>query len=209
MMTKTARTLIAAAAAATAGLGGPSFTSTWKAPDARPGTFQGKTVVAVFMSADDGLRQGIEGRLAYELTQRGAKGIAAWSLIPSSEIRDEAKAKARITQSGAAGVVALRLAERGQEASSTGPMYWAAPTYGNMWGGYWGYGWGGLYDPGHVRVDNVLYVEALVYSLEQNKLVWAGLSKTTNPKSANDLVKELVGKVASEVKKAGLVQKGG
>ena len=207
-MTRSARVLLVAAAAATAGFGGPSFTSTWKAPDAKPGTFQGKPVVAVFMSSDDALRQGIEGRLAYELTQRGAKGIAAWSLIPSSEIRDEEKAKARIMQSGAAGVVVLRLTDRAQEASAQNPMYWAAPTYGNVWSGYWSYGWGGLYDAGHVKVDNILYVETLVYSLEQGKLVWAGLSKTTNPKSANDLVKELVGKVASEVKKAGLVQKG-
>ena len=207
-MRRTTRALLAAVAAANMGLGGPSFSSTWKAPDARPGTFQGKPVVAVFMSSDDALRQGIEGRLAYELTQRGAKGIAAWSLIPSSEIRDEEKAKARITQSGAAGVVVLRLVDRAQEASAQNPMYWAAPTYGNVWSGYWSYGWGGLYDAGHVKVDNILYVETLVYSLEQGKLVWAGLSKTTNPKSANELVKQLVGKVASEVKKAGLVQKG-
>jgi hypothetical protein len=207
-MTRTARVLLAAAAAATAGFGGPSFTSTWKAPDARPGTFQGKPVVAVFMSTDDGLRQGIENLLAHELTQRGAKGITAWSLIPASEIRDEEKAKARIMQSGAAGVVALRLVDRAQDAHAQNPMYFQSPSHGSMWSGYWSYGWGGVYDRGHVRVDNVFYVEALVYSLEQNKLVWAGLSKTTNPDSAPELVKKLVGKVASEVKKAGLVQKG-
>jgi hypothetical protein len=207
-MRSSARVLLAAAAAANLGLGGPSFSSTWKAPDARPGTFQGKPVVAVFMSSDAGLRQGIEGLLAHELTRRGAKGIAAWSLIPASEITDEEKAKARITQSGAVGVVALRLVDRAQDASATNPMYFQAPSHGSMWSGYWSYGWGGLYDPGHVRVDNVFYVEALVYSLEQNKLVWGGVSKTTNPKSAEELVKQLVGKVASEVKKAGLVQKG-
>jgi hypothetical protein len=56
-------------------------------------------------------------------------------------------------------------------------------------------------------MDTVMRVEVLVYSLEQNKLVWAGVSKTTNPKSANALVKQLVDKVASELKKAGLVQR--
>jgi len=207
-MTRTARVLLAAAAAASTGFGGASFTSRWTAPDAKPGTFQGKPVVAVLMSKDDGLRQGIEGLLAYELTQRGMKGIAAWSLIPTAEIRDEEKAKERIRQSGAAGVVALRLVDRAQDAFATNPMYFTSPAYGSVWSGYWSYGWGGLYDPGQVRVDNVFYVEALVYSLEQNKLVWAGQSKTTNPKSAEDLVRQLVGKVAGEVKKAGLVQKG-
>ena len=67
------------------------------------------------------------------------------------------------------------------------------------------YGWSGVYDPGYIRSETVLHIETLVYSLEQNKLIWAGQSKTTNPDSVDALVKELVGQVAGEMKKAGLV----
>ena len=35
-----------------------------------------------------------------------------------------------------------------------------------------------------------------------------GQSKTTNPKSADALVKDVVAKVAGDIKKAGLIQKG-
>jgi hypothetical protein len=199
---------VAVIAGAAAGAG-TTLTSTWRAPDARPGSFQGKKVVAMFVSQEEGLRRGIEGSLAAELTRRGAQGVPAFTLVPTAEIRDEAKAKARITESGAAGLVALRLVGQDKEMTGSPAMYYSTPGYGSMWGGYWGMGWGGVYDPGYVRTENIFHVEVLVYSLEQNKLVWAGQSRTTNPKTADKLVKEVVGKVADEIKKAGLVQKGG
>jgi hypothetical protein len=37
-------------------------------------------------------------------------------------------------------------------------------------------------------------------------LVWAGQSSTTNPRSADKLVREVVKKVAAEMKKAGLIR---
>jgi len=202
-----AAVLGAAVLAGAAAGAGTSFTSTWKDPDAKPGTFQGKKVVAVFMSQDEALRRGIEGSLAADLTRRGAQGVPAYSLIPTSDIKDEAKAKAKITESGATGVVILRLVGQEQELTESSAMYYATPGYGSMWGGYWGTGWGGIYDPGYVRMEKFFHVEVLVYSVEQNKLVWAGVTKTKNPKSADKLVRDIVDKVAGEMKKSGLIQK--
>jgi hypothetical protein len=48
-------------------------------------------------------------------------------------------------------------------------------------------------------------VETLVYSLKQNKLVWSGQSKTTNPPEVEGLVKELAAATADALKKAGLI----
>jgi hypothetical protein len=196
----------AVAAVAASGFAGTSFVTTWKSPEARPGTFQGKKVVAVFVSTDEALRRGIETTLANTLTRRGAQGVAAYMLIPTSQLKDEEKAKAMLAQSGAAGVVAMRLVGRDQTMSSSTAGYYSAAPYASMWNGYWGYGWGGVYEPGYLKTETVLHVETLVYSLEQNQLVWAGQSKTTNPKDAHVLVKELVSKVAAEMKKAGLVE---
>jgi hypothetical protein len=183
------------------------FVSTWRAPDAQPGTFQGKTVVAVFMSQDEALRRGVEQTLATELTRRGAKGVPAYSIVPTSEMRDQAKAKARVAAAGAAGIVMLRLVGREQEISGDPNGYYIA-TSAASWGGYWGVGWSGVYDPGYLKTETVLHIETLVFSLEQDKLVWAGQSKTTNPKDVDALVRDLVGKVAAEMKSQGLVKGG-
>ena len=68
-------------------------------------------------------------------------------------------------------------------------------------------GWDGVYAPGDLITQFDIHVEVLVYSLEQNKLVWAGQSTTTNPRGADKLVREVVKKVAAEMKKAGLISR--
>ena len=85
-------------------------------------------------------------------------------------------------------------------------MYWGGPAYATFWGGgYYGYGWGGVYSPGYVTTDTIVSVEILVYSLEQDKLVWAAQSQTTNPSKVGPFIKELVAKAADQMKKEGLV----
>ena len=48
-------------------------------------------------------------------------------------------------------------------------------------------------------------VEILVYSLKQDKLVWAAQSQTTNPSKVGPFIKELVAKAADQMKKEGLI----
>ena len=64
---------VVAIAGAGAAAAATTLRSTWRAPDAQPGTFRGKKVVALFVSPDEQERRGVEGLLADELTKRGAR----------------------------------------------------------------------------------------------------------------------------------------
>jgi len=198
----TTATIAVAAVAAT------TLRSTWKAPDAQPGTFRGKKVVTLFVSPDEQERRAVEGLLADELTKRGAQGVPAVSLVPAEEIREEAKVRPRLAAAGVAGAVVFRTVSEDRKLGHLG-TYYGGKTYASLWGGYWGVGWDGVYAPGVLIAQYDVHVEVLVYSLEQNKLLWAGQSSTTNPRSADQLVRDVVKKVASEMKKAGLIQEGG
>ena len=57
-----------------------------------------------------------------------------------------------------------------------------------------------------MRTDTIVSVEILVYSLEQDKLVWAGRSQTTNPEKVGPFIQELTARAAAEMKKQGLIQ---
>jgi hypothetical protein len=61
------------------------------------------------------------------------------------------------------------------------------------------------YDPGYLRTDTVVMVETLVYSVTEDKLLWAGRSRTTNPSNVSKFILELSNKAASEMKKAGFI----
>jgi hypothetical protein len=181
-----------------------SFNSTWKAPDAQPiGNFAGKKVVGFVATKNEAVRRSAEDALAGELTARGAQGVAGYTVVPP-DVTDEARAKAMVEKSGAVGVVVIRPVGKDKEVYSTPSMY-TGPYYGGFWGGYWGYGWGAPWGGGEIRTDTIVTVETLVYSLAQNKLIWAGQSQTTNPSKVDSFVREMVAATAKEMKKAGLI----
>lgn len=208
------QTLLGAASLALllAGCATTTFTSIWKAPDAKPLQFQaGDKVVALVIAEAASLRRSGEANLADELDKRGLKGIPAYTLLSDDEIKDEAKAKAAIEASGAVGVIVLRPRGQEQKVTSTpstyyGPSYYGASHYGGFWGGgYYGHGWGGVYDPGTIRTDTYVSIETVIYDLRQNKLVWAGQTKTMNPSDVESFVGDLADAVSRELRASGMV----
>lgn len=180
-----------------------TFTSTWKTPDAEPvGSLTGQKVVAFVLTTNEAKRRRAENALAAELTKRGAQGIAGYTIVP--DVTDEAKAKVLLEKSGAAGVVSMRPVSRETEVDSS-PAAYTGPRYSPYWGGYYGYGWGGAWLAHEVHINTIVSVETLVYSLKQNKLLWGGRSRTTNPSEVDAFVREIASAAVKEMKKAGVL----
>jgi hypothetical protein len=198
--------LVAAVAlVATSACATTSFSSTWRAPDAQPvGELNGQVVVAMVLAKNPGTRRAAEDALAGELTRNGAKGVAGYTIVDDGMVGNEAAARAAIEKTGAAGVVVMRPIGSEKELVVTSTMY-AGPMYGPYWGGYYGHGWGAAYGGTDVRTDTIVSVETLVYSLKQNKLIWAGQSKTTNPSRVDSFVRELASHAAREMRRSGLL----
>lgn len=64
-----------------------------------------------------------------------------------------------------------------------------------------------MWEPARYRTDITVFVETRVYSLKQDKLLWAGTSETQNPSAANAVIAELATLVLKEMKKAGVLAK--
>lgn len=170
--------------------------SSWKAPDAEPFLLRGEKVAAVVMASEAAIRLAGEDALARELSARGAVGVPMYTLLADGDL-DEAKARQAAEQAGIVAVVVLRPVHIDKEISSR-PGNYGGPLF---WGGAHGHGWGGS----EIRTDTTIYVETLVYSLNQNKLVWAGQSKTKNPVSVDRLIENTAGQVADELVRQGLM----
>lgn len=181
------------------------FVSTWKAPDALPLKPEGSKVAAVVMHKNEAARRQAEDALARELTLRGAEGIPSYTLSPDGSPTDEAAARAAFERAGITGVVVMRPVGTQQQIRSTTVPY-GGPYYGSYWGGgYYGHGWGGAWGSTEIYTDTIVSIETLVYSMKQNKLVWAGQSQTTNPTKVDALVREIVTAAAKEMQKEGLI----
>jgi hypothetical protein len=189
-----------------------TFVSTWKAPDAQPLELKGAKVAAVVMMEGRASRKLAEDTLAREITERGAQGIAMYKIAPDAKPSDEAANRAALEKAGIQGVVVMRPKSINKDISSTPVQTYSDPRYAGYWGGYYGYGWGSPYigantSGGDIHVETVVAVETLVYSLKQNKLVWSGQSKTTNPPETEDFVRELAAAAAKELQKEGLISR--
>ncbi|HEU4618762.1 MAG TPA: hypothetical protein VFV10_12035 [Gammaproteobacteria bacterium] len=205
-----------AAAAAAAGLSAcasSGFVSSWQAPDAEPLQVQGAKVAAVVMMQDEGSRRDAEDALAREITARGGVGIPSYTVLPRPRFDDEATARAAMESAGVAGAVVMRPVGTRTELAAT-PSAYTTLSYNRFWGGgYYAFGWAspwvGVAVPVEVHSDTIVSIETLVYSLRQNKLVWAGQTTSRNPPNVDRLVRETAAKVAKELARRGLLSEAG
>jgi hypothetical protein len=199
------KTALAAAAAVTltACASTSSFHSTWRNPSVEPPNLKGMKVAALVLSDDEALRHGTEDALAREISARGGVGVPAYTLLPKDVVQNKERARELLEQAGVEGVVVIRAVAWNKALLPNLGTYWGSPHNGSFWGpGFWG--WDGAHD-GYPRLDTIVIVETLVYSLSQNKLVWASQSQTTNPSKVGPVIHELSKKIGTEMEEQGLL----
>ena len=183
----------------------PAFTSTWKAPEAAGVRFVGKKVAALVISNDQNIRVSGEEQLVAEINKRGVQGIATYRMAPAEELTTAQRAKPWFERAGIEGVVALRPVSAETEVIHS-PSQWVTSSYYSTLWGYYGYGWSGVYVPGGTKRNTTIVIETLIFSLPLDKLLWAGISTTTDPEHQPVFVKQLVDAAVNEMKKQRLIQ---
>lgn len=181
------------------------FNSVWKSPEAAATRLAGQKVAALIIDADESLRVAGEEALARELTERGMQGVPSYRFVPKEELKSADQARGWYEKAGVQAVVALRVVSDEKKLQYQ-PSTWTSGYYSSLWG-YYGYGWGVVYDPGYKRIDRYVSLETLIFSVPKNTLLWAGVSETENPKEPAKVVEEVVREAVSEMRKQGLVKR--
>ena len=185
-----------------------TFESTWRAPDAQPLRLEGSKLVATFLSKNPAIRRRAEDAMAREISARGAQGVPAYTVLSENEVKDQEASRTKLEGLGFAGAVVMRVVGRETQYNYEPGTVWVRPHYRHFWGGYWNWGWGAVYEPTYLTVDKIVKVETLVYSLRQDQLVWAGVSRTVDPAHIDDFIAELATAVSRQMAKDGLLGRG-
>ena len=181
-------------------LGAVKFTSTYAAPDAASISFTGKKVAAIVMTEDMALRMSAEEALARELTAKKLIATASYRIIPGEELKNPERARAWFQRDQVAGAVVLRPIAV-EKAPRYGADIWVSNYYSTFWG-YYPYAWSTVYVSGRqTGTDTTIVVESLVYNVATGKLVWGGVSESTNPKSLQTLVADIVTEAGKKIEK--------
>lgn len=197
-------TIFTLSAATFAGAAANDFISTWKAPGAAPLNFAGRKVAAVLVSEDTNLRVSAEEALAREITARGPVGVPSYRIIPREELKKPESAKSWFERTGVQGLVILRPVK-----TETDKVYssfvWTSGYYNYAYD-YWGSAWGAVYPIGAGREVKTITVETLMYDLVKGTPIWAGVSRTTDPKDVQSYIKSLAADIVKQLEKDGLVR---
>ncbi|HVF17883.1 MAG TPA: hypothetical protein VNA21_13265 [Steroidobacteraceae bacterium] len=184
-----------------------TLTSKWKSNEAAPLAFRGKKVVAAVITNDASRRRLSEDRLAQQIAVRGAEGRTMHSLLPGATAGNEPAMRAALEAANVKGLIVMEPIYVHRDVRIT-PAYEGGGS-ASLWGGSYGTGFAMSYStPREAKVSEstVVYIETRVYSLEQNKLVWAAQSRSTDPDTLTELIEELSAAIASELQKEGLIQ---
>jgi len=183
----------------------PDFKSVWRSPEAAKVSFAGKKVAALVITQDDSLRVAGEESLVTELTARGIQAVATYRMAPKEVLRSAESARDWFEKANVEGVVALRPVSSEKRINYNDSL-WLSPSYNTFWG-YYGYSYGSVVVIGGVDRDTVITVESLIFSVPLNKLLWAGVSETRNPKTLQKFVEDLVKESVKQLQKQGLAKK--
>jgi hypothetical protein len=181
-----------------------SLSDSWANPEVKPPvTFTRIATLAI--SKDAARRRMVEDAMAAELNEKGAKAVPSYTLITAEgELKDRDAVKQKLAAAGVDGVVMMRSLGVDKEATYVPGTTTYAPYYGSPWG-YYGHWSGVMYDPGYVAIDENVKIETVIYSLTQDKMVYAGRSETLNPGNSVDLVNGVGKAVVKDMEKKGLL----
>jgi hypothetical protein len=160
-----------------------------------------KKVVVAVLSPDQTVRRAAEDALVAHIKR--AEAVPSYTLFSESEVKDRDRVKARLLEAGVDGAVVMRLIGVSQQTTWVPGNY--PPPYYNM-SGYWGYANTAVYDPGYLRTDTIAQMETNIYSVADEKLIYAARSETINPGDAVSMVNDIAKAIAADLKKRGVLQ---
>lgn len=177
-------------------------TEQWKDP-AFEGTFD--NVLVLSLNQDDGKRRLFETGFLAELDRRSVESSASYELLPNHDDLEKEKIKAAIAGTGIDSVLVMRQVKVKKEERYVPPRmdYIGDPYYGSFYG-YYGH-FAPIYTPGYIAEDTIVHLEANLYAVKGERLVWSGKTESFNPKDANTYVGSAAKTIIDQLTKAGLI----
>jgi hypothetical protein len=186
--------LIFGLAAAAASCASTEMSSTWTEPSAKGAELS--KVAVVCLAKDPGLRRMAENSAAANLT--GAQAVPSYQVLGDTDLRNRDAVKQQLISQGFQGVLVMRLAGVDERVTAVGG------PYGTL-DGYYDWAGGMVYSPGYLQTDTVVHVISNLYSLQDQKLIWSGVSETFDPASAQSFMNDVSKAVAKSLQKDRLV----
>jgi hypothetical protein len=176
------------------GCASTEMTSTWTDPSAKGAELS--KVAVICLSKDPGLRRMAENTAASNLT--GAQAVPSYQVLGDTDLKNRDAVKKQLAAQGFQGALVMRLASVSEQVTAVGGPY-------ATFDGYYDWAGGMVYSPDYLQTDTIVHVISNLYSLQDQKLIWSGVSQTFDPASAQSFMNDVSKAVAKSLEKDRLV----
>jgi len=184
---------------------GTKISNSWREPNKQVSLSKlNKVLVVAFFRTETARHQSEDQMVAY----LNGRGVASYNYLDASfNKKDEAALREKIKKDEFDGAITMRLVDVDKErVIMEGDAYAPAP-YNRNFGGYYSR-YMPFYSMPDYYVNTKTYtVETNVYSIKDDKIIWASITKTTDPVGVDKMMKEIVSVVYKRMVKEGFITK--
>lgn len=195
---------LAALAIGLGGCGNTKITDSWKDASTEPRP-AGKIVV-VGLIDDNVTKHMFEDTFAKALRDRGNDATAAYTVVKAGPNTNPDSLVAILRTAGfQAALTARSLGEEMVETQTMGSAYYMPQSY-YQWGSYYSMSYGAVMSTSYTERSEKVIVEANLFDLGSERLLWAVRSKTTKTGKVREGVNDYTRTIIPELAKSGWVK---
>ena len=181
------------------------ITSSWREPDKKVVINQLNKLLVVAMFNNETNRHKAEDQMAGYL---GGKGVVSYNYLEEHFNKNNEDAlRDKIKADGFDAAVTMRLIDVDKEQTYTPGNMQSYPMYYRNFSGYYYRSWSYYSTPGYYSTTKTYNIEVNVYSIKEDKIIWSGLTATTNPEGVNRLTEEVSAVVFNKMVEQGFISK--
>lgn len=165
-------------------------------------------ILVIGIAENDIKRRTFEDGFATALRERGVDATPSYRILPDTERLSKDSIQQAIRGRDIQGVVVTQLVQVDERQEYVPPKTYVSPNYhGRGLYGYYGHGYEVTHQPGYTINTTVVRLETHLYDATSAELVWAAHSDTFNPRSIDDGVASVTGKLSKRLAADGFTPK--
>lgn len=181
------------------------ITSSWRAPEKHLHSGEWKKILVVSLLKSETNRRKVEDEMVKYLK---GKGVASYTYLDDNfNTKNEEELRKKIKTDGFDGAITMRLIDVDKEKVYIPEERNLYPNYYNNFSQYYNRSFRNYNTPEYYVVTKTFIIETIVYSIEDDKIIWSGITETFNPNSVKNTTKEIAQVVYKKMVDEGFIQK--
>lgn len=194
-----------------AGCSTSKITTSWKAENITPKTYNKVMVLSIIREADRTIQENMENHFVNDLKELGYNAVSSLKQYgpKAFDKMDEDAAIKELKNSGIDAVITIVLLDKQKERKYVpGTMYYS--PYGYYYNRFWGYRtalYRRIYEPGYYVTDTKYFWESNFYDMSDQKLLYSVQTQSFDPANSESLGHEYGQMIVKNMIKENILQR--